>query len=50
MSLKTDIMFLGVQSLCTEGYILIGLYKVDMLMGWAVLHGSADLDPIKHKL
>lgn len=50
MSLKTDTMFRGVQTLCTEGYTLIGLCKVDMLMRWAVLHGSADLDSIKHKL
>lgn len=43
-------MFLCVQALCTEGYTVIGLYKVDVLMGWAVLHGSADLDSIEHKL
>lgn len=50
MSLEADTVFLGVQALCTEGYALLGLRKVDMLVGWAVLHGIADLDSIKHKL
>lgn len=50
MSLKADAVFLDVQALCTEGYALLGLRKVDVLMGWAVFHGIADLDTIKHKL
>lgn len=50
MSLKADIVFLGVWALCTEGCAFLGLRKVDVLVGWAVLHDFADLDSIKHKL
>lgn len=50
MSLRADIVFLGVQVLRTKGYALLGLRKVDVLMDWAVLHGTADLETIKDKL
>lgn len=50
MSLKANIVFLEVQALCTEGYALLSLSKVDMLMGWAILQGFVNLDWIKHEL
>jgi hypothetical protein len=50
MLLKSHTVFLVVQALCTEGYGLVGLGKGEVLIGWATLHGFADLDSIKHSL
>lgn len=50
MSLKAHTVFLVVQALCTENYGLVDLSKIDILVGWAVHPGFADLDSIKQKL